>query len=359
VTNVPEGGLWIESVNLLYGRTNNPWDLRRTAGGSSGGEAAIIAAGGSPFGLGSDIGGSIRVPAAFCGIFGHKPTGGLVPNTGQFPGALGGAGAYLVSGPMARRAKDLMPLLRVLAGPDGEDPHCRDGALGDPAAVDLRDVVVYPLPTNGRTSVRRSMRWAVEHAAHALRHRGARVVELRVPRLRRAFEIWAGMMSAANEVPYAQVLGDGEPLQVVRELLRVPLGSPRYTTIALVLAGLDGLVGRVPGLARRFVAEGLALRAELEEALGPNGVLLHPPYTRSAPPHGAAWRAPLDPACTCIFNVLEMPVTQVPLSFDGEGLPVGVQVVGARGRDHVTIAAAQALESAFGGWTRADPRPLS
>src|SRR4051812_38877312 len=133
VTNTSELCMWMESNNRVYGRTNNPYDASRIVGGSSGGEGAIIGAGASPFGLGSDIGGSIRGPAFFNGVFGHKPTGGLVPGTGQYPLARGAALRYLTTGPLARRAEDLMPLLRVLAGPDGHDGGCEAMPLGDPA----------------------------------------------------------------------------------------------------------------------------------------------------------------------------------------------------------------------------------
>ena len=146
VTNIPEGGLWMETYNSIYGRTRNPWDLRRTSGGSSGGEAALISTGASPFGIGSDVGGSIRIPAAFCGTVGHKPSGGLVPNTGHFPADVpDGAGGYLCTGPMTRTVDDAWLVLKVLAGPDGQDPACRPMALGDPAAVDISKLRVLPM----------------------------------------------------------------------------------------------------------------------------------------------------------------------------------------------------------------------
>src|SRR5690606_20427369 len=152
-TNVPAGGLWMETENRLYGRTNKPWDLGRTPGGSSGGEGAAVACGGAAFGLGSDIGGSVRIPAAFCGTVGHKPTGRMVPNAGQFPAPEGEASAFLTPGPLARRVRDLMPLLRVLAGPDPGDPVTRPFELGDPSEVDLRGVTVIPLAEAGRVRV--------------------------------------------------------------------------------------------------------------------------------------------------------------------------------------------------------------
>ena len=112
VTNTSELTLWIESENPVYGRTNNPYDPSRTAGGSSGGEGAAVGSGGSVFGVGADIGGSIRIPALFCGVFGHKPSAGLIPNTGMWPSSSGEAARMLAIGPLARRAEDLMPLLR-------------------------------------------------------------------------------------------------------------------------------------------------------------------------------------------------------------------------------------------------------
>src|SRR6202011_2168840 len=125
VTNTSELTLWIESNNRVYGQTSNPYDGTRTAGGSSGGEGAAVGSGGSPFGIASDIAGSIRIPAFFCGVFGHKPSAGLVPNSGLYPPAPGESGRMLGTGPLARRAEDLMPLLRIIAGPDGQDPLAR------------------------------------------------------------------------------------------------------------------------------------------------------------------------------------------------------------------------------------------
>ena len=114
--------MWIESVNRVYGRTNNAYDPTRTAGGSSGGEGAVVGSGGAPVGLGSDIGGSIRLPAFFNGVFGHKCTAHLVPNSGQWPEAIGEPTRMLAVGPITRRAEDLMPVLRAVAGPTGSTP---------------------------------------------------------------------------------------------------------------------------------------------------------------------------------------------------------------------------------------------
>ncbi|MCC7537018.1 MAG: amidase [Deltaproteobacteria bacterium] len=358
VTNAPEGGLWMETHNAIYGRTSNPWDLSRTSGGSSGGEGAIVAAGGAPFGLGSDIGGSIRLPAAFCGTVGHKATGRLVPNTGQCSPLRGELSAYNTCGPLCRSAEDLMPLLRILAGPDGKDHVTRPMTLGDPAELDVKDLVVYPVETTGRFAVAEPLRRAVRSAARALEARGARVAELPADMLRRGFEIWSAMMDASG-VSYAETLGDhAEGVALLKEVVRFPMGRSRHTGPALLVATAHHVarVLRVP--TEGLIRAGRKLRTELEALLGERGVLLHPPYTRTAPPHHAPLLRPFDMTHTALFNVLELPVTLLPMGFDGDGLPVGLQIVARGGNDHVTIATACALEEDFGGWIRAEPQRL-
>jgi fatty acid amide hydrolase 2 len=133
VTNLSELTLWVESTNTVYGRTNNAYDPARMAGGSSGGEGASVGSGFAPIGLGTDFGGSIRQPAFFNGVFGHKPTSCLVPHTGHYPAPNERGSRMLGIGPLARRAEDLMPFLRAVAGPDGEDTTVRGVELGDPA----------------------------------------------------------------------------------------------------------------------------------------------------------------------------------------------------------------------------------
>src|ERR1700756_5674011 len=170
VTNTPEVLMAWETDNLLYGRTNNPWDLTRTAGGSSGGEAAAIAAGLSAGGVGSDGGGSIRVPAHFCGICGLKPTPGRIPSTGHFPKSGGPFALIGVVGPMARTIEDVRILFEVMAGWDDGDPSygdLRDGDLrdGDPCSAPvavreideavLRTIKVGFFEDDGRTPVTR------------------------------------------------------------------------------------------------------------------------------------------------------------------------------------------------------------
>ena len=353
-TNAPEGGLWMETYNKVYGRTNNPWDLERTSGGSSGGEAAIIAAGGAPFGIGSDIGGSIRLPSAFCGIVGHKPTGRMLPNAGQFPTPNGSARAALTPGPMARHASDLATLTRIMAGQDAEDPYSLDIEMLEPKDVRLEGLTVIPIEENGATRVTDVMKREVRRAAEALEERGAIIKEAKFPRMRFALEMWATMLEQGTTESYDSVIG-GERGIPASEFFLLPFGRSQHSFPPLLVALFERVARRLPINRERFVKEADALRAEVEAALGDRGVFIHPPYTRPAPRHHDAWRAPFAATCTALFNVLEFPVSVVPTGFDARGLPLAVQVGAARRRDHVAIRAALALEEHFGGWVMATP----
>ena len=355
VTNTSELCMWMESDNRLYGRTNNPYDPERIVGGSSGGEGAIVGAGGSPFGLGSDVGGSIRGPAFFNGVFGHKPTGGMVPATGQHPIAAGAGLRYLTTGPITRRAEDLMPLLRVLAGPDGLDAGCRHFDLGRPEEVDLSGRTLLDVPDNGALRVSPELRRAQEEAVRVLRDRGMRVKTVTFKGLEKQFDVWSAMMSEAQEHPFSHMLGEGRRVRAGRELVKHALGRSAHTLPSALLALVDPLPRLFPGLSRRMMALGHELRASVTGALGSDGVLLYPSYTVPAPRHGVPLRWLMRMhhpwAYLAIVNVLELPATQVPAGLGAEGLPLGFQVVSGHGNDHVTIAVAMELERALGGWT--------
>ena len=349
VTNLSELCMWMESHNRVYGRTNNPYDPSRIVGGSSGGEGAIVGAGGSPFGLGSVVGGSIRMPAFFNGVFGHKSTGGLVPATGQFPTAHGEALRYLTTGPLCRRAEDLMPLLRVLAGPDGQDEGCRAFALGDPRAVDVSALSVVSIEGNGATPVDPELVAAQRRAAARLAERGAKVETARAPGLKRSMDIWSFMLQAAGGPTFTEMLANGGPYNGAAELAKWTVGRSDHTLPAIMLGLLEKVTRAMPKATSRAIAAGRALRAELIERIGA-GVLLYPSYSRPAPRHFRPLLRPFDHVYTGILNVLEFPATQVPLGLSTDGLPLGVQVAAIPGNDHLTIAVALELERAFGGW---------
>ncbi|EKX50114.1 hypothetical protein GUITHDRAFT_103927 [Guillardia theta CCMP2712] len=190
VSNVSELCMWMESYNYVYGLTKNPYSLRHSVGGSSGGEAALVASCSCvPFGVGSDVGGSIRIPSAFNGVFGHKPTGGLIPNDGQHPISGGSARHVLATGPICKRACDLLPLLRIFATPsklaDVSSLALPEKTLGDGRAIDLSKI---------REIVKRQ-----EAIEQFLESRGAEVRRVStLPFLSRSLHLWSTRLLLAQ-----------------------------------------------------------------------------------------------------------------------------------------------------------------
>jgi Asp-tRNA(Asn)/Glu-tRNA(Gln) amidotransferase A subunit family amidase len=347
LTNISELTLWCESDNRVYGRSSTPYDPSRAAGGSSGGEGAAVGSGASPFGLGSDIAGSIRVPAFFCGVFGHKPSNGLVPHTGSYPVPHGEAKRLLGFGPLARRGEDLMLLLRILSGPDGADPLVTsEPRLGDPASVSLEGLRVVISESAFVQPIKHELLAARERAAGALAAAGARLERVRLPKMRRIGEAYLATLSDGDALSAVLQEGGAEPLTVRRALRR---GGP-HTTPVKVLALLEQ-ANRLfsPARASKALAWGQAYAREIAETIG-DGVLLHPPFASLAPLHGRTYGRLYVLHPMAVFNLAGVPVTQVPLGLGSRELPLGVQVAAAPGRDHVSIAVAMELERVFGGW---------
>ena len=350
VTNTSELTLWIESENRVWGRTDNAYDATRTAGGSSGGEGAAIGSGFAPIGLGTDIGGSIRLPAFFNGVFGHKPSGALVPHTGHYP-APNERGSFLLgTGPLARRAEDLMPALRVLAGPDGIDASVRAAELGDPADVSIEGLRVVISDDATMLPVAVELRNARVHAARALRDAGAVVERVSLPAVRTVIEPYLNAMRESGGLREllteggAQVPGFG---RLVADAVR---GRSPYTAPLLMTLASENLAQYMPErLQRRALAAERELLDRVAETIG-DGVLLHPPFARVAPRHHRTWGRPWMIAPTALFNLTGHPVTEVPMGLNEARLPLGVQVAAGLDRDHVAIAVAMELERAFGGW---------
>ena len=348
VTNVSELTMWIESDNRVYGRTHNAYDRKRIAGGSSGGEGAAVGSGGSPIGLGSDIAGSIRIPAFFNGVFGHKSSSNLVPNTDMFPRTHGEAGRMLAVGPLSRRAEDLMPVLRAISGPDGRDEQVREVDLGDPAEVEFAGLDVVISEHASLLPVRRELREARERAAGALAGAGANVRRESMKSLRRALELFLMSLQDGAGITTREIL-EAEGADPVGWRTAFKRGGP-HTPATLLLLFSESVASRMPdGRMQRLRAAAKSLREEVEGVVG-GGILLHPPHPRVAPRHrttiGQSWL--LTP--TAVFNLVGLPATAVPMGLNARGLPLGVQVVAGYDRDHMSIAAAIELERVFGGW---------
>jgi fatty acid amide hydrolase 2 len=348
VGNTPGPYYWLETNNKIYGRTSNAYDASRTAGGSSGGDAAMVASGGAAFALGSDMGGSIRVPAFVNGIFGHLPSPGLVPITGHFPMPAGEFRRTLFVGPLARRAADLMPALRTIAGPDGEDPNTEPMPLGDPASVALRGLRVLVSTQSSTLPLRPVLRRALEQAVAGLTDAGAEVEEVVLHHLRLGLAQFAAVALSeldlfASWSDIAAPTDDGRHLPTA---VTAPARALRLIELAPVRFARTRGARRLADAARR-------VGDDLAETIG-DGVLLYPPFPRLAPKHRTTLAQPWLATNTAIFNLFGLPVTQVPLGLTPERLPIGVQVVAAPGNDHVSIAVALELERAFGGWVHPD-----
>lgn len=355
VTNVSEMAMWWESNNRLYGRTRNPYDLRRTPGGSSGGEGSLVSAAGSALGLGTDIGGSIRMPAFFNGLFGHKASPGLTGLGGQFPQVRGHHMAFASSGPLCRYAQDLAPTLVALVGSQQARHRLR---LHEP--VDLKSIRVHYLTEIDRcftlSAVHPDVKVAVTDVASHLRDTvGLRVSPVRLPSLRLAFEMWAAMMASGDAPSFQEALREcGSPIYPGFELLRWLVGQSEHTINAITLAlaeNIGPITKKDSSKARSLCTRVERLRLDLESLLGSDGVLLLPTHPEPAPYHGVPTLRAFNFAYSGVFNVLGLPATACPVGLGARSrLPVGVQLVAARDNDRVTLALALEIENAFGGW---------
>jgi Asp-tRNA(Asn)/Glu-tRNA(Gln) amidotransferase A subunit family amidase len=337
-TNVPEYTWSTETENAVSGRTNNPYDLERTCGGSSGGEAALHAVDASPAGIGSDGLCSIRVPAHFCGTFGLRPTVGLVPETGAWP-TTRDTGMLDMStlGPMGRSVEDLALLMPVIAGPDGVDPFVSAAPLGDHRAVEPAGLRVGFSVEDGVSSITPGTRAAVEQAARALAEAGAHVEEASPPPLEEVLEISFGMMAADGGArARADLAAAGGR--------HVPQLGRLLETLAPGALSAEGFFQ----LMRRWIA----LRSGLRRFVSAFDAVLCPVAAGPAPCHG---RRPSDDGeltdygeftHSFAYAVAGVPVAVAPVGRE-RGLPVGVQVVAPPYRDHVALGVAGLLEHAL------------
>ena len=342
VTNAPELLMAWETDNLLYGRTNNPWDLSRTPGGSSGGEAAAIASGMSAGGVGSDGGGSIRVPAHFSGICGLKPTPGRIPATGHFPESVGPFALLGVVGPMARNVGDLKLFFEVLQGPDDGDPSAAPVPLRWPEKDELSRVRVGYFEDDGRTPVTPETRAAVRTAAEALRRAGFQVEAFRPQGLELARQLWWKLFGTAGGMMLGSVTKghEDELSPILKQFSNMVATEPAHTGQSLLDTWIERDVVRMQVFAqmRNFP------------------VLLCPVASIPAFKHGERrWEVEgqtvnyLDAwSYTEWFNLLGMPAVSVPVGKSPEGLPIGVQIAACPWQEELVISVAAALEQEVG-----------
>ena len=325
-TNLPDLLFAFESDNLIRGRTNNPHDHSRTSGGSSGGEAALIASGGPPFGLGSDAAGSVRLPAHFCGIAALKPTSGRLARTGHVPPAGGWIEAIWQIGPMARKVEDLQTLMPILLGPDGEDHTVIDMPYDAAATADGARVAFFT--DNGITAPDGDTAATVRRAATAL---GA--VECRPPCVEQSYDFEMGLIGADG--------GDG-----VRAYLASIGSNETHPLLEGWLSKLEPYRVPVAGFADLWNRL-LDFRASMHRFMRDYDAILSPVCATPAVPHGASTedRTFRGFSYTMTYNVLGWPAVAVPYGRSAFGLPIGVQIACRPWREDLALALAGRLEA--------------
>jgi amidase len=337
-TNSPELGWAWESDNLIYGRTNNPYDLSLSPGGSSGGESAIIAAGGSPLGLGSDAGGSVRFPAHCTGITAIKPTSGRVARTGHFPSPGGMLDALWQIGPLARSVEDLNMVLPIIAGVDWRDPAIVPMPLGDATQVDLKALRVAFHAGNGIEAPDRETIETVENAASALEASVAGVEEARPPGIEQTYEIYLGLFTADGGAGLEELL-ELAGTKKVHPLMQRVLDLQR--SHAKSMAAFGALIGQWD-----------AFRRSLLSFMEQFGVLVCPVCSFPGMVHGSTYDRLSAFSYTMTYNLTGWPAAVVRAGSSRNGLPIGVQIVARPWREDVALAVAAKIEKALGGYQR-------
>ena len=365
-TNTSEMAIPYETDNPVFGRTNNPYDLRRTAGGSSGGEGAAIAACLSPAGLGSDLSGSIRVPSHFCGIVGLRPTSTLIPMDGHFPPTLEHVAFGATLGPMARYVRDLSLLFAVLVGTESTPSV---SALTD----NLRGCRVGWYDDDGVAPVTVETKLAVHAAVDALRDAGLEPVEERPPAIEAGLRLWIELFSQPSAEQLRRVYNGREneagPLvhriidRSVKEKLepQVDTGQAFAKKAAIGRRGESG--NRLPHSKdnQSALRERESLRQQLLEWLQAVPLIVAPVGSGPAFEHGAQ-RLEFSGESISVFrafsysqtfNVFDLPSVVVRAGHSAEGLPIGIQIVSRPFNERSILGAAAIVESTLGGWQRA------
>jgi fatty acid amide hydrolase len=381
-TNLSQTMLYVEARNPIFGQTANPWSASHSPGGSSGGEGAAIASGMSPLGLGTDIGGSIRTPAHFCGVAGFKPSLDRLPMRGYQSVLAGQEAVRGMGGPLARTVGDLALFFRALdpGRLSALDPRVPPLPWQEPGAFPLEGARVGVYQDDGVLSPSRAVARAVDRASEALRARGCKVEPFAPPDVRAVVSAYLGALSADGGAGIVAALSGGEVdpvLEPLRRMASVPAAARRVLARGARALGQANLALMLDAMGDRSASELWALTHELRtqrsallDAMDAAGVdfLLCPAFATPAMPHGGSKNFTLASSYSMLFNAAQLPAGVVPVTRvrAGEtsrtagrdllvrqaaridaasaGLPVGVQVVGRAWRDHEVLALMAAIE---------------
>ncbi|MFZ0219183.1 MAG: amidase [Candidatus Aquirickettsiella sp.] len=339
LSNVPEFNIAYETDNDRYGKTLNPYDLNRTPGGSSGGEAAIIAAGGSVLGLGSDGAGSIRQPAHNTGIVGLKPTRGLIPNSGNVPSDGRGLLRPLTTyGPMARFVDDIVLSLPLLMGPDGADPDTMPISIGKPL-LNCKALRIAFYTDNGIVTPDRATLQTINQVAYVLQHEVQQIEHHCPPHLKELYTLitetfilggdkGTGLKNLLNQL-------DIKPSCLVKEFLAIARQCEfSITELHQRLRRID------------------QLRISLEKFFFPYDAIICPVAATPAKLFGRSFIEGHDFSYLNIYNLTGWPVLTVRCGSSAGGLPIGIQIVAKPWNDNITLMIGQKLEALLGGWQK-------
>lgn len=352
--NVPELAFSVDCGNMLYGRTKNPFDLSRSPGGSTGGGAAVVAYAGSSIAVGTDIGGSIRIPGFCCGLFGYKPSPLIANTTGFWPECSEEKASLLVAGPLSRHACDLSPVFKSMAGKEVVQkrlPH-----FDDP--VDLSRVTVFFLTGTGEPLAQQTSQELcnITVAAANFFHKEYRSNVRRLDKFKgfdKALSIFTEVIPDSSST-YGEKLTNGHGnINIPIEWLKKLFNLSNYTLAMLILCTMESFKKHnKQRQSRQEKAKGMLeeMKKDFQHLMQNNAIFLMPTLPDVATKHNETLVKFFNFGCPCLFNMLEVPVVQCPLGLGKKGLPLGIQIAAGRGQDHLCLAAAAALERKFGGW---------
>lgn len=341
-----------ESANTVHGRTSNPYNSNHIVGGSSGGEGCAQAAVCSAFGIGSDIGGSIRMPAFFNGVFGHKPSKFIVSNVGQYPiPHTKEQHSFLGIGPLCRRADDLLPILKVLTGPTkAQELRLDEG-------IEIKKLkFFYQDSDTGSFCVspvnREIKELFAKVSVYLDKAHNIQMKRVCIKRFVKSMAIWFANMKAPSGPTFQDQLANlNGSINPPFELLKWCLRISHHTFIGIVTAMADKSGCRYGDEKHTYLVEERdKLRRELVDLMGDDGVFLYPTHPTPAPYHNEPLVKSLNFSYTGIINVLGFPATHIPMGLNSDGLPIGIQVIANDKNDRLCLAVARELEKGFGGW---------
>lgn len=384
-TNVPESTLfWADCHNKVYGRSLNPYDLSRITGASSGGEASLISSGSSIVGLGSDIGGSLRNPAHYCGLFSHKPSPFLVSSEGNFPQVKESRLRLFTIGPMCRYASDLRPTFKCLLNDKGntkQDTYFKFQPKDIDAKrkkvlekldehVDLSQIKIFyfnfdrsELKGKRSVHVQSEFKEAQQELIDHFRSKfNCQVEHVNLDKyLEKILITWQCLLVGGGCVDRDTAYSENELIDlfgienIALELVKMPFGLSKHTKESLItiILGSDIPKDRERSfpICEKFEKFAAEKKEELENLLGDNGVLIMPTLPTVAYKHNVSLLKTQDMRFPTIFNALQLPVTHATMRLDKKHkLPFGFSIATKGYNDYISLAVAEEVESAFGGW---------